>query len=103
MKANTFCPVSEGPNQVPEKIMRMRPVARQLKFEIQGAMIFREGLNGDSFCLRWPEPQFLKGRLRLKLGNREVSAAVTSGRFSEMLTQLFWRNPDDAKIIVQTG
>ena len=45
------------------------------------------------------EPQF-EGQTKTKLGNREVSAAVSQA-VSEMLTDYLEENPNDAKTIVQ--
>jgi DNA gyrase subunit B len=45
------------------------------------------------------EPQF-EGQTKTKLGNREVSAAVSQA-VSEMLTNYLEEHPDDAKMIVQ--
>ena len=69
----------------------------KLKFEIQGDD-FREGLTAI-VSVKVAEPQF-EGQTKTKLGNREVSAAVSQA-VSEMLTNYLEENPDDAKIIVQ--
>ncbi|TLP77025.1 DNA topoisomerase (ATP-hydrolyzing) subunit B [Maribacter sp. ACAM166] len=69
----------------------------KLKFEIQGDD-FREGLTAI-VSVKVQEPQF-EGQTKTKLGNREVSAAVSQA-VSEMLTNYLEENPDDAKIIVQ--
>tara|TARA_R110000868_G_scaffold21640_9_gene89804 strand:- start:24078 stop:26039 length:1962 start_codon:yes stop_codon:yes gene_type:complete len=69
----------------------------KLKFEIQGDD-FREGLTAI-ISVKVGEPQF-EGQTKTKLGNREVSAAVSQA-VSEMLTNYLEENPDDAKIIVQ--
>ncbi|MEQ9581073.1 MAG: toprim domain-containing protein, partial [Arenibacter sp.] len=59
---------------------------------------FREGLTAI-VSVKVAEPQF-EGQTKTKLGNREVSAAVSQA-VSEMLTNYLEENPDDAKIIVQ--
>ena len=69
----------------------------KLKFEIQGDD-FREGLTAI-VSVKVAEPQF-EGQTKTKLGNREVSAAVSQA-VSEMLTNYLEEHPDDAKIIVQ--
>ncbi|NER10608.1 DNA gyrase subunit B [Muriicola jejuensis] len=69
----------------------------KLKFEIQGDD-FREGLTAI-VSVKVAEPQF-EGQTKTKLGNREVSAAVSQA-VSEMLTDYLEEHPDDAKIIVQ--
>jgi len=69
----------------------------KLKFEIQGDD-FREGLTAI-VSVKVGEPQF-EGQTKTKLGNREVSSAVSQS-VSEMLTNYLEENPDDAKIIVQ--
>ena len=69
----------------------------KLKFEIQGDD-FREGLTAI-VSVKVSEPQF-EGQTKTKLGNREVSAAV-SQVVSEMLTDYLEEHPDDAKTIVQ--
>ncbi len=69
----------------------------KLKFEIQGDD-FREGLTAI-VSVKVGEPQF-EGQTKTKLGNREVSAAVSQA-VSEMLTNYLEENPEDAKIIVQ--
>lgn len=69
----------------------------KLKFEIQGDD-FREGLTAI-VSVKVAEPQF-EGQTKTKLGNREVSAAVSQS-VSEMLTNYLEENPDDAKTIVQ--
>ncbi|MBT8281718.1 MAG: DNA topoisomerase (ATP-hydrolyzing) subunit B [Muriicola sp.] len=69
----------------------------KLKFEIQGDD-FREGLTAI-VSVKVAEPQF-EGQTKTKLGNREVSSAVSQA-VSEMLTNYLEENPDDAKIIVQ--
>jgi len=45
------------------------------------------------------EPQF-EGQTKTKLGNREVSSAVSQA-VSEMFLIILEENPDDAKTIVQ--
>jgi DNA gyrase subunit B len=69
----------------------------KLKFEIAGDD-FREGLTAI-VSVKVSEPQF-EGQTKTKLGNREVSAAVSQS-VSEMLTDYLEEHPDDAKIIVQ--
>ncbi len=69
----------------------------KLKFEVAGDD-FREGLTAI-VSVKVAEPQF-EGQTKTKLGNREVSAAVSQA-VSEMLTNYLEENPDDAKIIVQ--
>lgn len=69
----------------------------KLKFEIQGDD-FREGLTAI-VSVKVQEPQF-EGQTKTKLGNREVSSAVSQA-VSEMLTNYLEEHPDDAKIIVQ--
>ncbi|WP_394747041.1 DNA topoisomerase (ATP-hydrolyzing) subunit B [Spongiimicrobium salis] len=69
----------------------------KLKFEIQGDD-FREGLTAI-VSVKVAEPQF-EGQTKTKLGNREVSSAVSQS-VSEMLTNYLEENPDDAKTIVQ--
>jgi DNA gyrase subunit B len=69
----------------------------KLKFDISGDD-FREGLTAI-ISVKVAEPQF-EGQTKTKLGNREVSSAVSQG-VAEMLTDYLEENPDDAKIIVQ--
>src|SRR6056300_375910 len=69
----------------------------KLKFDISGDD-FREGLTAI-VSVKVQEPQF-EGQTKTKLGNREVSAAVSQS-VSEMLTDYLEEHPDDAKIIVQ--
>ena len=69
----------------------------KLKFEIAGDD-FREGLTAI-ISVKVAEPQF-EGQTKTKLGNREVTAAVSQS-VSEMLTNYLEENPADAKIIVQ--
>jgi len=68
----------------------------KLKFDIAGDD-FREGLTAI-ISVKVQEPQF-EGQTKTKLGNREVTAAVSQA-VSEMLTDYLEENPDDAKIIV---
>jgi DNA gyrase subunit B len=70
---------------------------KNLKFEITGDD-FREGLTAI-ISVKVQEPQF-EGQTKTKLGNREVSAAVSQA-VSEMLTDYLEENPNDAKTIVQ--
>ena len=60
--------------------------------------IFREGLTAI-VSVKVAEPQF-EGQTKTKLGNREVSAAVSQA-VNEMLTNYLEENPDEAKLIVQ--
>ena len=69
----------------------------KLKFEIAGDD-FREGLTAI-ISVKVGEPQF-EGQTKTKLGNREVTAAVSQG-VSEMLENYLEENPNDAKSIVQ--
>jgi DNA gyrase subunit B len=69
----------------------------KLKFEIQGDD-FREGLTAI-VSVKVGEPQF-EGQTKTKLGNREVSSAVSQA-VSEMLSNYLEENPEDAKVIVQ--
>ena len=62
----------------------------KLKFEIQGDD-FREGLTAI-VSVKVAEPQF-EGQTKTKLGNREVSSAVSQS-VSEMLTNYLEENPD---------
>ncbi len=69
----------------------------KLKFEIAGDD-FREGLTAI-ISVKVAEPQF-EGQTKTKLGNRDVTSAVSQS-VSEMLTNYLEENPADAKIIVQ--
>ncbi len=69
----------------------------KLKFEVSGDD-FREGLTAI-ISVKVAEPQF-EGQTKTKLGNREVSSAVSQA-VSEMLTNYLEEHPDDAKTIVQ--
>jgi len=69
----------------------------KLKFEISGDD-FREGLTAI-VSVKVAEPQF-EGQTKTKLGNREVTAAVSQA-VSEMLENYLEENPNDAKTIVQ--
>jgi len=69
----------------------------KVKFEVAGDD-FREGLTAI-ISVKVAEPQF-EGQTKTKLGNREVSSAVSQS-VSEMLTNYLEEHPDDAKIIVQ--
>jgi len=69
----------------------------KLKFEITGDD-FREGLTAI-ISVKVQEPQF-EGQTKTKLGNREVTSAVSQA-VSEMLTNYLEENPEDAKRIVQ--
>jgi DNA gyrase subunit B len=68
----------------------------KLKFEISGDD-FREGLTAI-VSVKVAEPQF-EGQTKTKLGNREVSSAVSQS-VSEMLENYLEENPNDAKIII---
>ncbi len=70
---------------------------KNLKFEIAGDD-FREGLTAI-ISVKVAEPQF-EGQTKTKLGNREVTAAVSQA-VSEMLADYLEENPNDAKAIVQ--
>jgi len=69
----------------------------KLKFDIAGDD-FREGLTAI-ISVKVAEPQF-EGQTKTKLGNRDVTAAVSQA-VTEMLTNYLEENPADAKIIVQ--
>ena len=69
----------------------------KLKFEINSDD-FREGLTAV-ISVKVAEPQF-EGQTKTKLGNREVSPAVSQS-VSEMMTNYLEENPNDAKTIVQ--
>lgn len=69
----------------------------KLKFDIAGDD-FREGLTAI-VSVKVAEPQF-EGQTKTKLGNREVTSAVSQA-VSEMLTNYLEEHPSDAKIIVQ--
>lgn len=68
----------------------------KLKFEISGDD-FREGLTAI-VSVKVSEPQF-EGQTKTKLGNRDVTAAVSQA-VSEMLSNYLEENPQDAKQIV---
>ena len=68
----------------------------KLKFEISGDD-FREGLTAI-ISVKVAEPQF-EGQTKTKLGNREVTSAVSQA-VSEMLENYLEENPNDAKTIV---
>jgi len=70
---------------------------KNLKFEVAGDD-FREGLTAI-VSVKVAEPQF-EGQTKTKLGNREVTSAVSQS-VSEMLQNYLEENPNDAKIIVQ--
>ncbi len=70
---------------------------KNVKFEISGDD-FREGLTAI-VSVKVAEPQF-EGQTKTKLGNREVTSAVSQA-VSEMLTDYLEENPNDAKSIVQ--
>ncbi len=69
----------------------------KLKFEVAGDD-FREGLTAI-VSVKVQEPQF-EGQTKTKLGNREVTSAVSQA-VSEMLENYLEENPNDAKTIVQ--
>ncbi|NPA42517.1 MAG: DNA topoisomerase (ATP-hydrolyzing) subunit B, partial [Chlorobi bacterium] len=69
----------------------------KLKFDISGDD-FREGLTAV-ISVKVAEPQF-EGQTKTKLGNREVTAAVSQA-VSEMLENFLEENPKDAKRIVE--
>jgi len=69
----------------------------KLKFEIAGDD-FREGLTAI-VSVKVQNPQF-EGQTKTKLGNRELTSAVSQA-VSEMLEIYLEENPNDAKIIVQ--
>ena len=69
----------------------------KLKFEISGDD-FRERLTAI-ISVKVAEPQF-EGQTKTKLGNRDVTAAVSQG-VSEMLENYLEENPNDARNIVQ--
>ena len=69
----------------------------KLKFEISGDD-FREGLTAIG-SVKVAEPQF-EGQTKTKLGNREVTSAVSQA-VSEMLENYLEEHPNDAKIIVE--
>ncbi|MBZ9652023.1 DNA topoisomerase (ATP-hydrolyzing) subunit B [Psychroflexus montanilacus] len=69
----------------------------KLKFEITGDD-FREGLTAI-VSVKVSEPQF-EGQTKTKLGNREVTSAVSQA-VTEMLEIYLEENPNDAKTIVQ--
>ena len=69
----------------------------KLKFDISGDD-FREGLTAI-ISVKVQEPQF-EGQTKTKLGNREVTAAVSQA-VSEMLENYLEENPNDARLIIQ--
>ncbi len=69
----------------------------KLKFDIAGDD-FREGLTAI-ISVKVAEPQF-EGQTKTKLGNRDVTSAVSQA-VSEMLENYLEENPNDAKTIVQ--
>ncbi|MBT8318050.1 MAG: DNA topoisomerase (ATP-hydrolyzing) subunit B [Lutibacter sp.] len=69
----------------------------KLKFDIAGDD-FREGLTAI-ISVKVAEPQF-EGQTKTKLGNREVTSAVSQA-VSEMLSDYLEENPNDARTIVQ--
>ena len=70
---------------------------KNVKFDISGDD-FREGLTAI-VSVKVAEPQF-EGQTKTKLGNREVTSAVSQA-VAEMLTDYLEENPNDAKTIVQ--
>ncbi|WP_090751532.1 DNA topoisomerase (ATP-hydrolyzing) subunit B [Nonlabens sp. Hel1_33_55] len=69
----------------------------KLKFDVSGDD-FREGLTAI-ISVKVQEPQF-EGQTKTKLGNREVTSAVSQA-VSQMLEDYLEENPADAKTIVQ--
>ena len=69
----------------------------KIKFDIAGDD-FREGLTAI-VSVKVAEPQF-EGQTKTKLGNRDVSAAVSQA-VSEMLSNYLEENPNEAKRIIQ--
>jgi len=69
----------------------------KLKFDISGDD-FREGLTAI-ISVKVQEPQF-EGQTKTKLGNREVTSAVSQA-VSEMLENYLEEHPSDAKTIIQ--
>ncbi len=69
----------------------------KLKFDVAGDD-FREGLTAI-ISVKVAEPQF-EGQTKTKLGNRDVTSAVSQA-VSEMLEDYLEEHPNDAKIIVQ--
>ena len=69
----------------------------KLKFDVSGDD-FREGLTAI-ISVKVSEPQF-EGQTKTKLGNREVTSAVSQA-VSEMIENYLEEHPNDAKIIVQ--
>ncbi|MFT4778215.1 MAG: DNA gyrase subunit B [Flavobacteriales bacterium] len=69
----------------------------KIKFEVVGDD-FREGLTAI-ISVKVAEPQF-EGQTKTKLGNRDVTAAVSQA-VSDMLTDYLEEHPNDAKKIVQ--
>ena len=67
----------------------------KLKFEISGDD-FREGLTAI-ISVKVAEPQF-EGQTKTKLGNRDVTSAVSQS-VSEMLENFLEENPNDAKTL----
>lgn len=86
-----------GLTQTLKKYAETSGLLSKLKFDIAGDD-FREGLTAI-ISVKVAEPQF-EGQTKTKLGNRDVSPAVSQA-VSEMLTDYLEENPDDAKIIVQ--
>lgn len=69
----------------------------KLKFDVSGDD-FREGLTAI-ISVKVQEPQF-EGQTKTKLGNREVTSAVSQS-VSQMLEDYLEEHPNDAKTIVQ--
>ena len=86
-----------GLTQTLKKYADASGMLSKLKFDIAGDD-FREGLTAI-ISVKVGEPQF-EGQTKTKLGNREVSSAVSQS-VSEMLENYLEENPSDAKIIVQ--
>lgn len=86
-----------GLTQTLKKYAENSGLLSKLKFDIAGDD-FREGLTAI-ISVKVAEPQF-EGQTKTKLGNRDVSPAVSQA-VSEMLTDYLEEHPEDAKIIVQ--
>ena len=80
-----------------KKYAEQSGMLEKLKFDIAGDD-FREGLTAI-ISVKVAEPQF-EGQTKTKLGNREVSSAVSQA-VAEMLSDYLEENPAEAKIIVQ--
>ena len=78
-------------------LLSSKKLLKEKDENLQGDDI-REGLTAI-VSVRLQEPQF-EGQTKTKLGNREVTSAVSQA-VSEMLTDYLEENPNDAKTIVQ--